>query len=541
VNQPVQPQPSQVPTTVGQIPALLDEHQEKARSKGWYYVDVSQYEPNSDVLGLMEAQLARNLNVLPVGIKERAVFVAVGDPDNLDIRQRLSPLFNGLTVRLMYADPVAIRRKIDEVYSARDEAQELAGQRKKKSADRSDGGDLGRVMGVDESDNKRLLRLALEQAVREGASDVHFEPCADRFEVRFRVDGKLRVAFTYPLGKAKEITTLIKVDGVGMTPDNFLIPDSGVLQFTPPDSDKPVDIRVECAPTAWGTTTVMRLQTNIWRPLDSLGFSEYNMKRYQQALWQPNGVCLTTGPTGSGKSTTLYASLNERISPEVKIVTLENPVEYKAPSGISQMMMNDAQGMTFSGGLRSILRQDPDIILVGEIRDEETAETAVDAAMTGHLVFSTLHTNDAIGAIPRLGRMGIEPMMLADSLLCVVGQRLLRRLCEHCKIQVPADIDEIIEWGFDADAVEDLVWAPNPAGCLDCFGRGFAGRVPIHEVLLMSEDMKEAIQESAPQAEIARLAIAAGLKTMREDGFEKALQGITSIAEVNANTRRALV
>lgn len=520
----------------------VDPHRAKAAENGWYYVDLDNEttQIHASVLALMEARVARDLNVIPVARKDSTVTVAVENPSDLELAARLRKVFSGKTVRLVYADPGAIRRKIEKVYSAATEAARIAEQRSAKVVTRAeDGGDLGRIASGAEGDNVTLLRLILEQALRDGASDVHVEPIEGRLLVRYRVDGRLREIGTYPMSRAGGLVTLIKVQSE-MRTDNFLTPDSGVMEYATPGR-KSVDIRVETAPTAWGQSVVMRLQSDIWRPLDSLGFSEKNAERYRLAIDQPFGIILATGPTGSGKSTTLYASLNEKIDPEIKIITLENPIEYKAPSGISQMAINDTQGMTFAGGLRSILRQDPDVILVGEIRDQETAETAVDAAMTGHLVFSTLHTNDAPGAIPRLTRMGIEPLLLADSLLCVLGQRLVRRLCPSCRIATSPDIELIERSGFSSDNLPDQVFDHNPRGCNECRDSGWAGRTPIHEVMLVSEELADAISTGAPQPEIKRLAASAGMDSMREDGFLKHLQGLTTISEINGTTRRVLV
>lgn len=534
--------PRQAAQTTAQPTAPFDEHYEKACERGWYYVDLDDASVSirPEVLALMEARVAREYNAIPVVKKGNQVTVAVEDPDDLTLGSRLRPVFTGLTMRLIYANPAAIRRKIDEVYSARNEAAALASRKDVVVKDRADdGGDLGRVASSAEGDNVQLLRLIIEQALRDNASDVHIEPIDGQLVVRYRVDGKLREIGTYPPGRTDGLITLIKVESE-MRTDNHLVPDSGVMAYAQAGR-KPIDIRVETAPTAWGQSAVMRLQANIWRPLDSLGFSEKNMDRYRRAINQPFGVILATGPTGSGKSTTLYASLAERISPEQKIVTLEHPIEYKAPSGISQMQMNEDQGMTFAGGLRSILRQDPDIILVGEIRDQETAETAIDAAMTGHLVFSTLHTNDAPGAIPRLTRMGIEPLLLADSLLAVVGQRLVRRLCPSCKVPTEPERDLIEASGFSTEHLPEHLYAHNEAGCQDCRGAGWAGRVPIHEVMLVSDDLADAIATDARQPDIKRLAAEAGMETMREDGFEKMLAGLTTLSEINGSTRQRLV
>ncbi|GAB2732634.1 GspE/PulE family protein [Nocardioides pakistanensis] len=517
------------------------EHQEIARRNGWFFVDLDNpmYQIAEETLALLPARDARAHEAIPVLTRGKKVTVAVANPDDFAKASALRPLFAGMTVRLIYANPAAIRRKIDQVYSASVEAARLAAQHEatRRRGD-FDGGDLGRVTSTASSSNVQLLRLVIEQALRDKASDVHIEPVQGALEVRYRVDGKLRLLGVYPEARKDGLVTLIKVDAK-MRQDNLLVPDSGVLVYDLGGGEK-VDIRVETAPSAWGTSVVMRLQADIWRPLETLGFSDYNLDRFKSAIDQPYGMVLLTGPTGSGKSTTNYSALREKINPEVKIITLENPIEYKVPQGITQMSVNVDQGMTFAAGLRSILRQDPNIVLVGEIRDAETAETAVDAAMTGHMVFSTLHTNDAPGVVPRLTRMGIDPFLASSSLLCVVGQRLLRRLCNNCKVGQRLDRGRVAAAGFDADGdLPDFLFEANPEGCIECIG-GFSGRVPVHEVMLLSEELRDAIAANQPESAIKAAARRAGMRTMREDGFAKVLEGVTSLTEVNAEIRRDL-
>lgn len=524
------------------LPArVFDQHAEIARSKGWAYVDLDdeavQIDP--EVIALMEPRAARQYAAIPVAADDATITLAVEDPSDLHKSQELRALFPGRTLRLVYSNPAAIQTRIGTSYSALSEYETRAKRPGRATATtRVQGGDLGRVASAEDSDTVALLELLLEQATREDASDVHIEPTENGLNVRIRVDGKLKVLERFPSDMTDGLVNVIKVRS-SMRQDIRLVPDSGVMPYTIPGG-KTIDIRVETTPTAWGQGCVMRLQTDIWRPLSSVGFSERNFARYTRAIGEKTGVVLLTGPTGSGKSTTLYASLREKISPEECIVTLENPIEYKAPEGIRQITMNVDQGMTFGSGLRSILRQDPDIILVGEVRDRETAETAVDAAMTGHLMFSTLHTNDAVGAVPRLIRLGIEPFLVSSSLLCVVGQRLVRRLCTSCRTPYQAsatDLDDVHGALPDFDMTAGALFAPREGGCKDCEYKGYAGRVPIHEVLLMTADLRVAVAENAPEAHLLALARAGGMTSMREDGLEKALTGLTSLSEVLTTTR----
>ena len=521
-----------------------ESHRAIAAEKGWYFIDLDDpdFVVDTEASDLMKAQTARNFNAIPVAIEGRKVLVAVDDPADVTKSEELRPFLTGYTMRLGYANPHAIRRYIERVYSASGEAAAIArseeARRRAAAAASEDGGDLGRVQSGQESSVAQMLRLTIEQALRENASDIHFEPTEFDLDTRIRVDGHLRSINRYPKSMARTLMTKIKVDA-GMRSDNFLVPDSGVLRYTPRGGGAVVDIRVEISPTAWGAGAVMRLQQNIWRELSGIGFSGHNEPRIRRALAQPNGILLATGPTGSGKSTLMYSLVRERIRPETKIITLENPVEYKVPEGVEQLAVNFEQGMTFATGLRSILRRDPDVVLVGEIRDTETAETAVDAAMTGHLVLSTLHTNDAPGVVPRLLRMGIEPFLLSSSLLGVVGQRLVRKLCPKCREGREFTPDQAVDLGFDPDTAPKHVFEANPEGC-DACREGWIGRLPIHEVMLVSNDLIEAIADNAPQVEILRLSRAAGMTTMREDGYDKVRNGLTSIDEVVHSTRAEL-
>lgn len=873
-------------------------HREIAERNSWAFVDLDQ--PNlaisPELAEVIPAHVARQFSCVPVRLHGRTLTVAVEDPGDLTKAGDLRSHVPGHTVRLAYANPLAIARLIENIYSASSEAQRLAGEKSAPTRrNAASGGDLGRIADSEGSGTAKMVDLILEQGVREHASDIHIESTADGVVVRLSVDGKLRVLNRYPRSAERGILTKIKVDAQ-MATDNFLVPESGVLQFLDPRTHRLVDIRVEVAPTAWGSSATLRLQTNIWRDMTTLGFGSYNEERFRRALAEPYGVILATGPTGSGKSlalstriptptgyttmgelregdavlgrdgkpcrvthpfdvnpspelyrvrfsdgqaiiadrhhqwlvsehffnpaiplgessgltrmstgdlvnagagqggaryavpipmpldlphsdlpvepytlgawlgdghsaggrltadpanahvnstgmsdqehllaflraagvsatpsegspfllntsglapllrgldlinnkhvplsylrashdqrlallqgvmdtdgsiaengtcsislsdgklaqgvlelirslgikaaihaspsgyrdeagrkvdcktryritfttattvfrlprkaervpdsvretqrwlyitaiesvepgsdayeparcimvdsddhtylcgegyvvtsnsTLLYSGVREKISPETKIITLEDPIEYKVPEGVTQIAVNVDRGVTFARGLRSILRQAPNVVLVGEIRDEETAETAVDAAMTGHLVLSTLHTNSAAGVVPRLVRMGVEPYLLGSSLLGATAQRLVRELCERCRVDVKLT-DEVVDLGGFAEIVgagrPPFVFEANPKGCERCKS-GFTGRVPIHEVMLASKELADAIAERAPEPEIEALARKAGMIDMREDGWAKIVEGRTSIAEVNANTRRAL-
>jgi type IV pilus assembly protein PilB len=542
---PAPPAPTTAALATFQKPAA-EPHREKAAVNGWHFIDLDDASvvPSTDASRLLDASVARNYSAIPIAIDEktRQVLVAVEDPSDVARLNNLRAHLVGHTVRFGYANPRAIIRHIESMYSAANEAKAISeaeeASRRAALTATSDAGDLGRLQGDNDSAAAQILKLTIEQALRAEASDIHIEPEDGALIVRIRVDGKLRQIAAYPTSQARNLMTKIKVDA-RMKSDNFFVPDSGVLQHTMPGGKK-VDIRVEVAPVAWGPGAVMRLQQNVWRELSGLGFSEENERRIRRALGQKNGLLLATGPTGSGKTTTLYSALREKISPTEKIITLENPVEYQVPHGVYQHSINVAQKMTFAEGLRSILREDPDIVLVGEVRDRETAETAIDASMTGHLVLSTLHTNDAPGVVPRLLRMGIEPFLLSSSLKCVIGQRLMRRLCPQCRIGRSVDAAEVEEMRLSTEDMPSHIYDANPDGCENCF-EGIAGRVPVHEVMLVGADLREAIADNAPQPEIVRLAREAGMTSMREDGWEKVKQGIASIYDLNESANDELV
>lgn len=517
------------------------EHHGIARERGWDFIDLDNPEFDMttiepELIALISPRTARSHNVLPLRTRGRMLTVAMPDLDDAEAIADLREEVSGYTVMPVYANPATIRRGVEMVYSAASEAASIASERRQVATSSGTGGDLGRIVSSAKSAVSRRLSLTIEQALREGASDIHFEPTRDALIVRYRVDGQLRIAARYSRDDAQPLMTKIKVDAK-MKTDNFFVPDSGVLRHET-ESGQIVDIRVEISPTGWGSAGVMRLQQSIWRPMDSLGLSPVNDKRVRQALSVKSGLLLATGPTGSGKTTSLYSFVNEKIDESTKIITLENPIEYLVPDGVTQHPVNVEQKMTFATGLRSILREDPDVVLVGEVRDSETAEVAVDAAMTGHLVLSTLHTNDAVGVIPRLLRLGIDPFLVSSSLLCVVGQRLVRRLCNECKVSQESDPDLVMSLDLEIEGMPDEIFSANPEGCRECH-RGYAGRVPIHEVLLVTDEVGDLIEKAASTDEILSAARRGGMTSMHEDAWWKVKEGITDMAELVSWRTRA--
>jgi type IV pilus assembly protein PilB len=381
----------------------------------------------------------------------------------------------------------------------------------------------------DEAPVVRLAHSLILQAIQEEASDIHIEHLEDQVRVRYRVDGLLREVTTLPRKFRLPLVSRLKIMAA-LDIAEKRVPQDGRIQIRYRERD--IDLRVSTMPTAFGEKVVIRIldKTRMIRKLDDLGFTPPNLERLRQILRHPYGMVLITGPTGSGKTSTLYAILNELNVPERNLITIEDPVEYLLP-GVNQIPIRPRAGLTFSRGLRSILRQDPDIIMVGEIRDTETAEIAVRAATTGHLVFSTLHTNEAVGALSRLTDMGVEPYLVASAVLGVVAQRLVRVLCPRCResYALPVGVPERFFMGLTP---EEPVTVYRSKGCPHCNGQGFRGRTAIAEVLLLTPPIRRLVNEKADAETLQRQAVQEGMVPMKEDGLEKARRGITTVGEV---------
>ena len=388
---------------------------------------------------------------------------------------------------------------------------------------------------MDDSAEKPAVQLAnliFSQAIRAGASDIHIEPQEKSMRVRFRIDGVLHDAMQPPKRLHPSLVSRIKVMA-NMDIADRRIPQDGRISLKL--EDKVVDVRVATLPTAYGEKVTMRLLDRSAKliTLEELGFPPFELEKYRKLVHLPYGFILVTGPTGSGKSTTLYATLAAINTVEKNIITVEDPIEYRL-EGLNQVQVNVRAGLTFASGLRSILRSDPDIIMIGEIRDEETARIAVESALTGHLVFSTLHTNDAAGAITRLSDMGIEPFLTASSLVGVVAQRLARVLCPNCKEPYEITRDELLSNvpDFPLEDGEEKLTLYRPKGCFRCSNTGFKGRIGIYELLTMNEEIRRLVLQRASTAEINKAAVSMGMVTLRQDGLHKVKQGITSIEEI---------
>ncbi len=384
----------------------------------------------------------------------------------------------------------------------------------------------------------KLVHSIIGEATERGASDIHFEAQADdqgrvgrMLRVRMRVDGVLADSTTIPSRMVGGVISRIKIMA-DLDISERRVPQDGRVGLLV--EGRHVDVRVVTLPSVHGESVVMRIldKEAIRFELDKLGMQEHELDRFRRSFHRSHGCVLACGPTGSGKSTTLYGALAELNSPEKNIITIEDPVEYQI-NGITQVQVNTKAGLTFAGGLRSMMRADPDILMVGEIRDRETAQIAIEGALTGHMVLSTLHTNDAPTAITRLIEMGIEPFLVASSIDCVVGQRLARTLCTHCKRRTIIPVDVLRENGYNAQVD---IEAYEPVGCVRCGAMGYRGRLGLYEVMVVTEEIRTLVLQRAPADEIARVAVREGMRTLREDGLEKVKAGHTSMAEVGRVT-----
>jgi type IV pilus assembly protein PilB len=501
-------------------------------------INLAKVHPPDDVTGLIPKEIARAHKLAPVCKLGNKLFVAMADPMNVlaidDLRQR---------TKLEIVPMITTEKAIDDALSGvnsggmaiddvmRDAAEE-ASSGVEEIKDKSENLDLDKLRGEgEEGPVVKVVNMILVQAIKEKASDIHIEPFEKSIKLRYRVDGNLVEASSPPKSLQLPMASRIKILA-GLDIAERRLPQDG--RFRIRVAGKEIDLRISFLPTVYGEKIVIRLldKSALSGSVKTLGLDERTLGLFQSAIDAPHGMILVTGPTGSGKTTTLYSVLQELNSPEYNIVTVEDPVEYQL-SGVNQVAVKPEIGLTFASALRSILRQDPDIVMIGEIRDQETADIAVKAALTGHQVLSTLHTNDAAGAISRLDDMGIEPFLISSSVLLTCAQRLVRRICPNCKEEfVPeADVFEKLE-------VPELVGETfyRGAGCERCKGRGYSGRAAVMEVLPVSEAIRRLIVKRAAASVIKNQAVQEGMKTLRMAGIDKAREGITTLEEVLRTT-----
>ena len=496
-------------------------------------INLSKVRISEEIMDLVPKEMARAYKLAPICRLGNKLFVAMADPLNVlaldDLRQR---------TKMEIVPMITTERSVSEALSGVNSASAAMDQMLKEAAEtgddiqevtqKKDDIDLDRL--AHESEDApvvKIVNLILVQALKEKASDIHIEPFEKTLKLRYRVDGNLIEASSPPKSLQLPIASRIKILA-GLDIAERRLPQDG--RFRIRVSGKEVDLRISVLPTVFGEKIVIRLLDKgaLSGSVDQLGMDEYTLAQFKKAIDAPHGMILVTGPTGSGKTTTLYSVLQELNNPEYNIVTVEDPIEYQLV-GINQVAVKADIGLDFAGALRSILRQDPDIVMIGEIRDNETADIAVKAALTGHQVLSTLHTNDAAGAISRLDDMGIEPFLISSSILLTCAQRLVRRICPNCKDEFKPEPEVFAALGIEMD--EDTTFY-HGQGCDRCKRRGYLGRAAIIEVLPVSETIRRLIIKRASAAVIKNQAVSEGMKTLRMVGVDKAREGITTLEEV---------
>jgi type II secretion system protein E len=489
-----------------------------------------------EVIKQIRAEDARRFKVIPVGFGETGLIVAVSDPLDIDAIDSLSFLLQR-EIELVCTSPEKIREALIKYYGTADEAADIIQRKIGEDVDLGLEIDEGATIADgDETDAPiiRMVSMLLVEAYRAGASDIHLEPLDKKFRVRFRIDGVLQEMQAPPKRLQSAIVSRIKIMTGSMSIAEKRLPQDGRIQVK--IKKKPVDLRVSTIPTNHGESVVMRVldKSSLMLGLPELGFFSDDQDIFERLIQLPDGILLVTGPTGSGKTSTLYACLNYINKPDRKIISVEEPIEYQM-NGINQVQVNPEIGMTFPAALRSILRQAPNIIMIGEIRDLETATISTNASLTGHLVFSTLHTNDAPSAIARLIDIGVQPFLVASSVRAIMAQRLVRRLCANCK-----QPDELSETELRAFRIErgqlGEAQVMKPLGCEQCRQTGYKGRMGIFEIFIIDDEVRHMINKRGSTPLLRQRARELGMRTLREDGVRKVLAGLTSAEEVISTT-----
>ncbi|HTQ25863.1 MAG TPA: type II secretion system ATPase GspE [Candidatus Binataceae bacterium] len=502
-----------------------------------FQAHVDEHAIDSALLGKVPINYAKKNGVLPLSGDGHSVTVAISDPANYEPLDDLRMLF-GMPVHPVVVPTEVLTDAINRSYdqatttTAQDLMIDLEEDRLDVVANELAQEPLDLLDSDDAAPIIKLVNGLLSQAVKDRASDIHVEPFERELMVRFRVDGMLYDVISPPKRFQPAITSRVKVMA-GLNIAEKRLPQDGRIRLRVAGRD--IDIRVSTIPTAFGERIVLRLldraQALVDLNLDRLGFTGDNLARIDRLIRQSHGIILATGPTGSGKTTSLYACLARINSPEKNIITIEDPIEYQL-RGIGQMQVNPKIELTFASGLRSILRQDPDVIMVGEIRDSETAEIAIHAALTGHLVFSTLHTNDSFGALTRLVDMGIEPFLVSSSILAVVAQRLVRMVCPTCREPYTPTPAELTRIGVHPEDLKGPLYRPSANGCRACRNTGYRGRTAIQELMLMDDEVRTLVMQKADAATIRRACTSRGMKLLRQNGAERVLQGETTVEEL---------
>jgi type IV pilus assembly protein PilB len=496
------------------------------------WIDLSSMVIPPAIIKQIRAEDARRFKVIPVTFGETGLVVAVSDPLDIDTIDSLSFLLQR-ELELVCTSPEKIREGLVKYYGTADEAANILKEKLGEDIDLGlEIGDGAAITEGDEADAPiiRMVSMLIIEAHRAGASDIHLEPLDKKFRVRFRIDGVLQEMQAPPKRLQSAIVSRLKIMTGSMSIAEKRLPQDGRIQVK--IKKKPIDLRVSTIPTNHGESVVMRVldKSSLVLGLPELGFFSDDQETFERLIQLPDGILLVTGPTGSGKTSTLYACLNYINKPDRKIITVEEPIEYQM-TGINQVQVNPEIGMTFPAALRSILRQAPNVIMIGEIRDLETATIATNASLTGHLVFSTLHTNDAPSAIARLVDIGVQPFLVASSLRAIMAQRLVRRICPNCR--QPADLSEseMRALRIDPSQLRDAQ-VMQGKGCEQCRGTGYKGRMGIFEIFVFDDEVRHMINKRSATLSLRQRARELGMRTLREDGVRKVLAGLTSAEEV---------
>ena len=518
-----------------------------SRQYGIASINLTYFEPDADIIKVIPRDIAYKYQVVPLSRESTTLQVAMSDPNNVAVLDELKFITN-LNIEPLVAAESQLRTAVEKAYGTTHEAE-----LKRVYQNLGSNTDPSNVEVMEEEEEEvdvqslereseeapivRLVNLILLDSVKRGASDIHIEPYERELRVRFRVDGVLETVMNPPLKLRDALTSRIKIMS-RLDISEKRLPQDGRIKMRMKISGKmkELDFRVSSLPTLFGEKVVLRLldKENLRFDMRKLGFEAESLRRFENAIAKPFGMVLVTGPTGSGKTNTLYSAISQLNKPDTNIMTAEDPVEFNLP-GINQVNMKEQIGLNFAAALRSFLRQDPNIILLGEIRDFETAEIAIKAALTGHLVLRTLHTNDAPGTVSRLMNMGIEPFLVATSVNLICSQRLARRICKDCKQEVKMPRQALIDIGYTPEEAETTIIYKG-AGCATCNQSGYKGRVGLYEVMEMTDELREAIILGVTGMELKRKALSSGMVSLRRSGLTKIKEGITTIEEVVRET-----
>ncbi|QMU96528.1 type II secretion system protein GspE [Microbacterium esteraromaticum] len=496
---------------------------------GHRYVELADYAFDPEVIGLVPGNLCRRYRLIPLRLVRDQLTVGMLDPTDIIALDDIASITDLRVVPVVVAED-ALMQTFERFLRSDDELTDLSEQ---IGGESSGGSELLFTEHLDDQDADapivRFVNLLITQAINDRASDIHIEPGEHRLTVRFRIDGVLhemqRADRSIQDGVISRLKIMSSIDIAEKR-----VPQDGRISVL--HEGRSVDLRVATLPTVWGEKIVMRILDNSSQlmSMTDLLFTDGNQERFTQAITRPHGMVLVTGPTGSGKSTTLYTALRAVANPRVNVITVEDPVEYRMHD-VNQIQVNPKAGLTFATALRSILRADPDVVLVGEIRDRETAAISVEAALTGHLVLSTLHTNDAPSALTRLVEIGTEPFLVATALSAVVAQRLSRRLCQRCRVPLETDREMLVNVGMPERLIADAT-PYRAVGCTSCSNTGYRGRVALHEVMTVTDEIEQALVGRATGTELREIAVGQGMVPLREDGWTKVADGITTIEEI---------